>query len=446
MTKAFPSGRVETLSFEEEYILKETWAYFLHFWGYNFALASKYKLERSLTMSSTHSGSSSKTAPGSSGTSSSGRSKKSKFRLKLGGRRKGSIDQNELKRSSSLASANDPNVLVSTEMKIHESFRDQDPKQLKEKFWDFLRHDTPDNLLLRFIRARKWDVDKSLLMLAGTLQWRVCESHVDKLLQDGELVPYNKGMTGFMLQLELGKAYIRGYDRKGRPLVHVRPKLHHASDQTEEEMQHFTLLLIEWARLFLNDPVDTCSIVFDLTDFSMSNMDYAPVKFMIKCFEAHYPESLGVLFVHKAPWLFSGIWNIIKNWLDPVVASKIHFTKNFTELAEYIEPKHIPASLGGGDDYEWEYLEPNDKDNGVIGDEATKQKMLAQREQIVEKFLETTIKWVESTTQDESRRYLQEKIALGKKLAQNYIEIDPYIRSRSIYDRLGWINMKVDSV
>jgi hypothetical protein len=59
-----------------------------------------------------------------------------------------------------------------------------------------------------------------------------------------------------------------------------------------------------------------------MTGFSMANMvrtssvkvehmlsmlqDYSPVKFMIKCFEANYPESLGVVLVHKAPWVFQG--------------------------------------------------------------------------------------------------------------------------------------------
>ena len=38
----------------------------------------------------------------------------------------------------------------------------------------------------------------------------------------------------------------------------------------------------------------------------MANMDYGPVKFMIKCFEANYPESLGVVLVHKSPWIFQG--------------------------------------------------------------------------------------------------------------------------------------------
>ena len=55
-----------------------------------------------------------------------------------------------------------------------------------------------------------------------------------------------------------------------------------------------------------------------MSNFSLSNMDYTPVRFMIKCFEANYPESLGVVLVHKAPWIFQGIWKVIKGWLDPV--------------------------------------------------------------------------------------------------------------------------------
>jgi hypothetical protein len=35
-----------------------------------------------------------------------------------------------------------------------------------------------------------------------------------------------------------------------------------------------------------------------------SPQDYPPIKFIIKCFEANYPESLGAVLVHKAPWIF----------------------------------------------------------------------------------------------------------------------------------------------
>lgn len=30
------------------------------------------------------------------------------------------------------------------------------------------------------------------------------------------------------------------------------------------------------------------------------------MKFLIDCFQANYPESLGVMLIHNAPWVFSG--------------------------------------------------------------------------------------------------------------------------------------------
>lgn len=43
-----------------------------------------------------------------------------------------------------------------------------------------------------------------------------------------------------------------------------------------------------------------------MTGFGLGNMEYSPVKFIIQCFETNYPESLGRLLIHNAPWIFSG--------------------------------------------------------------------------------------------------------------------------------------------
>ena len=52
----------------------------------------------------------------------------------------------------------------------------------------------------------------------------------------------------------------------------------------------------------------------------MANMDYTPVKFMIKCFEANYPESLGAVLVHKAPWIFQGMRFLTPHGLSSLCA------------------------------------------------------------------------------------------------------------------------------
>jgi hypothetical protein len=111
-----------------------------------------------------------------------------------------------------------------------------------------------------------------------------------------------------MHQLIAGKSYLHGTDIDGRPVCWVTAGLHFAKDQTERDIQRFTIYTMETARLMLRSPVDTACVVFDMSDFSINNMDYAPVRFMIDCFEAHYPESLGVCCIHKAPWVFQGIW------------------------------------------------------------------------------------------------------------------------------------------
>lgn len=54
----------------------------------------------------------------------------------------------------------------------------QTPAELREAFWGMVKCDNPDGLLLRFLRARKWDVDKALVMMVATMNWRSNELNV----------------------------------------------------------------------------------------------------------------------------------------------------------------------------------------------------------------------------------------------------------------------------
>lgn len=175
------------------------------------------------------------------------------------------------------------------------------------------------------------------------------------------------------------------------------------------------------------------TIVFDLTGFSMANMDYTPVKFMIKCFEANYPESLGSVLVYKAPWIFQGIWKIIKGWLDPVVASKVHFCSDVKELSEYIPNSRILKELGGDEAWDYTFVEPIEGEDAKMADTDTRSKFELQRQGMVDEYEKETLAWAKGDGKGDGRTKIAES------LRDNYWKLDPYIRARSLYDRIGLI-------
>jgi hypothetical protein len=170
-----------------------------------------------------------------------------------------------------------------------------------------------------------------------------------------------------------------------------------------------------------------------MTDFSMANMDYTPVKFMIKCFEANYPESLGSVVVYKSPWIFQGIWKIIRGWLDPVVASKVHFASGVSELETYIPRAQIMKELGGDEDYVYTYTEPQEGEDAAMQDVETREKLLAERKELVASYEAETQSWIHNLDAGEGRP------RLAQRLAENYWKLDPFVRARSLYDRTGVI-------
>lgn len=322
-----------------------------------------------------------------------------------------------------------------------------DPKHLHNSLIKFSRNDLMDNLLLRYVRARKNVIPDTIQMFTSSLNWKLSGHKVNELLLAGDAPAYvydNK--LGFVKNFTTNKSVIRGHDKCKNPLFIFQSRKHFALDSPLPETEKFALVVIEWCRLHLrevHESVDTCSIMFDLTGFTLKNADNAPVKFLTAMFEAHYPESLGMVIIHNAPWIFSTVWNIIKNWLDPVVALKIHFTKGFDELSKYIDAEHIPKELGGKDDADFSYDKPTKEHTRprLAKDERYKQ-LRVERDELHMKFLETTKKWVECTNSEVSSQYLRDKIYLSYELSDNYIALDPYIRNPGLYDRIGTLKMR----
>ncbi|KAK0846183.1 phosphatidylinositol transfer protein csr1 [Friedmanniomyces endolithicus] len=419
-------GRPGNLKPDQQAKLKEMWAATLEVFG---VIHERVSLEAN----------GASTPASADDTTSAEPKKKHRSRLSLGlGRKKDKASGKE----------NDPDTNGNDKHGQNRDFQaalaSQSLAQLREAFWSMTKHDHPDALLLRFLRARKWDVHAALVMLVSTMHWRSQEMHVDDdIMLRGEQYALRESVAGnaaekkegadFMAQLRMGKSFLHGTDKDGRPCCYVRVRLHKQGEQSEKSLERFTVYTIETARMLLQPPVDTATIVFDMTDFTMANMDYTPVKFMIKCFEANYPESLGSVLVYKSPWLFQGIWKIIKGWLDPVVASKVHFASNVEELSQWIPRNRISRELGGTEDYSYSYVEPREGENAAFADTASRDKLLEERIQLVSSYETEVLAWIHGDGSGEGRG------RLAQRLAENYWRVDPFVRARGLYDRTGVI-------
>ncbi|KAF9920256.1 hypothetical protein FBU30_009959 [Linnemannia zychae] len=309
--------------------------------------------------------------------------------------------------------------------------------QLRPALWNNILGDHPDSLLLRFLRARKWNVNNGMTMILKAFKWRL-EDDIEEVKSKSE-DELNEKYRGFRLQLEMGKSFVHGMDKDGRPVVYINVRLHKPADQDAKALEKFTIYVMEVGRLMIQPPVETACLVFDMTGFGLANMDYGFVKFLVQCFEAYYPESLGVLIIHKAPLVFWGVWKIIEPWLDPVVASKIRFTRADKELTDIIDAHHLPNRYEGGlDKFTYQYIPVQHGENDRMKDIETKEFLLDEWKALMWKFEALTREWIDCKKVNGARPedvIEKERDAVAKELRVAYFKLDPYIRARNLYHR-----------
>jgi len=224
-------------------------------------------------------------------------------------------------------------------------------KEMKERLFDLMKDDDflnsidpidveeflKDIDIFRFLKARRFDIDVSMDMLINCLKWRK-ENDIRNITLDN-----------VKSEIIKGKVLVPGYDKEKRFLTIIRVSLHFPSTSDKETMEKMVLFFMEICKSRLDPKTETFSLIFDLSNFSLSNMDYDLVRYLLKVFSDYYPESLGVCLVVNSPWIFKGCWLIVKPWLDPVTSKKIKFVSR-NHLDQIIDKEMLPTFLGGEND------------------------------------------------------------------------------------------------
>ncbi|KAJ3091255.1 hypothetical protein HK102_001157 [Quaeritorhiza haematococci] len=296
-------------------------------------------------------------------------------------------------------------------------------------------YDHPDAICLRFLRARKWDVEKAVTMFVKLLKWRQ-EYGVQKLLFNSEKMLNPE-------DLETGKGYFCGFDNEGRPVQYVQVRLHDKNKRDLPLLQNYVVWSMEAGRLLLRQPVEMATIVFDMGGFSITkSMDYQVVQFLINVLESYYPESLGALYIVNAPFIFNGCWQVIRPWIDPVVAAKIKFIKT-AELQQYIPTKYIPRTLDPSGSQDYHYHPPTQSEQAKLAayrsDSTARKAAQDEFQRAYLAFADKTIGWsrAQGGQVGEAARQREEAV---KYLRHAYTKLAPWVRSPTHYHRVGLVS------
>ncbi|BAO40875.1 SEC14 cytosolic factor [Kluyveromyces marxianus] len=212
-----------------------------------------------------------------------------------------------------------------------------------------------DSTLLRFLRARKFDVEAAKVMYENCEKWRK-EFGVDTIFEDFH---YEEKP----LVAKYYPQYYHKIDKDGRPVYIEELGSVNLTQMYKITTQERMLKNLVWEyEAFVRYRLPACSrkagylietscTILDLKGISISAaaqvLSY--VREASNIGQNYYPERMGKFYLINAPFGFSTAFRLFKPFLDPVTVSKIFILGSSyqKDLLKQIPAENLPKKFGG---------------------------------------------------------------------------------------------------
>ncbi|CAB1347231.1 unnamed protein product [Coregonus sp. 'balchen'] len=139
---------------------------------------------------------------------------------------------------------------------------------------------------------------------------------------------------------ETGAVFLHGYDKEGNKLFWFKVKLHTKDAKTIMDKKKYVAFWLE--RYAKREPGMPLTVVFDMADSGISNIDMDFVKYIINCFKVYYPKFLSKMIIVDMPWIMNE------------AISKLKFASK-NEIQTFIDPEYLPFHMNGTDPFKYSY-------------------------------------------------------------------------------------------
>lgn len=169
--------------------------------------------------------------------------------------------------------------------------------------------------------------------------------------------------------------YLRGRDMDGKLILFYKFRLHTRGSKNMDDLKRCFLYWIE--RGFREAKNDQMTMVFDLMNSGMSNIEMEYMNYIINTLKTHYPNSLNYTLIYEMPWFMNGkeksfvkaskalifplifhfpaTFQILKRLLPKPAVKTLRFI-NAKTARQYIDDENIPLAWGGKDDYVYSFV------------------------------------------------------------------------------------------
>uniref|UniRef100_A0A7R9VFR1 CRAL-TRIO domain-containing protein n=1 Tax=Pseudictyota dubia TaxID=2749911 RepID=A0A7R9VFR1_9STRA len=200
-------------------------------------------------------------------------------------------------------------------------------------------------MALRHLRAEKGDQDLALKKMQSTIAHRE-EIDVDGLRRcfyelehpdEATANQYDEYRKNIRIQMGSAKAYVRGYDKKGRVLYSFVPRRKNSEDP-EWYLKGYVYMMeraLACTERKTGGAEDKVIVLFDYSGYkSAHSPPLSLAKKLVFLMSDHYPERLEHVFVLDAPLAFRAFWILIRPFIDPVTKAKVMFLTGKTAKSD----------------------------------------------------------------------------------------------------------------